>query len=221
MVTASPGAYALVGMGALVAGTTHAPITAILILFELTNDYRIILPVMLAVVFSTLVARKLNRESIYTLKLRRRGIVLRYGRDVNVLAGVRVEEVMTTSYNALHESAQLPEILRTISQCSDDFFPVVDADGDFVGTVGLNDVRVLFSDQTLNELVIASDLAHTEIPRLDPGETVESALEKFGPQGLDAMPVVDSKQRNKLVGLLRRDAVTSFYNRKLLERIRE
>jgi len=70
-------------------------------------------------------------------------------------------------------------------------------------------------------LVIASDLAHTEIPQLEPGESVERALEKFGPQGLDVMPVVDSKQQNKLVGLLRRDAVTAFYNRKLLERIRE
>ena len=128
---------------------------------------------------------------------------------------------MTTSYCALRETAQMPEILQAISESSDDYFPVVDANGDFVGTLGLHDVRALLSSQTLNELVIASDLAHTEIPHLEPGETVEAALEKFGPQGLDAMPVVDSGQQNKLVGLLRRDRVTAFYNRKLLERLRD
>jgi len=221
IMTASPGAYALVGMGALVAGTTHAPITAILILFELTNDYRIILPVMIAVVFSTLVARATVGDSIYTMKLRRRGIVLRHGRDINVLAGTRVQDVMSREFTAIPEGAKLPEILRAISRSTDNHFPVVDKRGDFVGTIGLSDVRLLLSEQTLNQLVIASDLAHTEIPRLDPDESVESALEKFGPQGLEAMPVVDSRHRNKLIGLLRHDAVMAFYNRKLLKRIED
>jgi CIC family chloride channel protein len=221
LVTASPGAYALVGMGAVVAGTTHAPITAILILFELTNDYRIILPVMVAVVFSTLVARRLCSDSIYTLKLRRRGIVLKQGRDMNVLAGTRVREVMIRAFDTIPENARLPEILRTISRSEASHFPVVDARGCIVGTLGLQDVRRLLSGPMPGELIIARDLAHTDIPWLDADESLEVALAKFGPQGLEAMPVVEGADRDRVVGMLRRDAVTSYYNRKLLERISE
>ena len=92
--TAPPGAYALVGMGAVVAATTHAPITAILIIFELTNEYRVILPLMTSCIIATLLANRLHPESIYTLKLMRRGVNLRAGQDINLLRGVRVREVM-------------------------------------------------------------------------------------------------------------------------------
>jgi len=221
ILTASPGAYALVGMGAVVAGTTHAPITAILILFEMTGDYRIILPVMVAVVFSTLVARRLCPDSIYSLKLRRRGVVLKYGRDVNVLAGAQVREVMNTELHAIPESARLPEILRIVSSSSDDHFPVVDARGDFIGTIGYQDLRQLLTGQVVSELIIARDLAHLDIPRLQPQESLESALTKFGPQGFEALPVVDEVREGRLVGILRRDSVTAFYNRRLFERLND
>jgi len=217
--TASPGAYALVGMGAVVAGTTHAPITAILILFELTGDYRIILPVMVAVVFSTLVARRLCPDSIYTLKLRRRGVVLKYGRDVNVLAGTLVKEVMSSEFCAIPENARLPQILQVVSQSTDDHFPVVDADGDFIGTIGYQDLRQLLTGKVVSELIIARDMAHLNIPHVTSGETLESALAKFGPHGWEALPVLDVARGGRLVGMLRRDSLTSLYNRRLLERL--
>ena len=75
----SPAAYALVGMAAVVAATTHAPLTAILMLFEITGNYKVILPIMMAAMVSTIIAQVLFRESIYTIKLKRRGI--RVGHD--------------------------------------------------------------------------------------------------------------------------------------------
>jgi CIC family chloride channel protein len=93
-VTAAPGAYALVGMAGMVAGTTHAPITALLIIFEMTSDYRVILPLMVTVVFSALVAGRLFEHSIYTVKLIKRGIDIRGGRDINVLRAHTVAEIM-------------------------------------------------------------------------------------------------------------------------------
>ncbi len=92
--TAQPGAYAIVGMGALVAGTTQAPIQAFLILFELTQNYKIIAPIMICCVISTFVARSVKKESIYTMKLLRRGVDIRAGRDVNVLKSMRVDDFM-------------------------------------------------------------------------------------------------------------------------------
>lgn len=218
LVTASPGAYALVGMGAVVAGTTHAPITAILILFEMTNDYRIILPVMVAVVFSTLVARRIFPDSIYTLKLRRRGIVLRQGRDMNVLAGAHVKDIMTTTFDTIPESARLPEILELISKSNELHFAVVDQQGDLIGSLGFQDVRQLLSGPMPSELIIARDLVHTDVLSLGPDDSLETALTRFEPQGLDALPVVDAARQGRLVGMLRRDAVTAYYSRKLLER---
>jgi CIC family chloride channel protein len=217
-VAAPPGAYALVGMGAMLAGTMHAPLTAILMLFELTNDYRIILPVMVAVVFSTLVARRFCRDSIYSLKLRRGGIVLKYGRDINVLARVPVRDVMSTRLSPIPEDAPLPEVLRHISAGEGDIFPVVSAKGELVGTIGFQDVRRWLVERALDEVVVAHDLARTDVPVLDAGQDLETAMEKFGPQGFEALPVLDGRE-GKLVGLLHRDAVTSFYNRRLLERL--
>ena len=93
-VTASPGAYSIVGMGAVVAATTHGPLSAILILFEMTGDYKIILPLMITCIISRLMAGRLLKESIYTFKLIRRGVDIRAGREVNVLKSISVKDVM-------------------------------------------------------------------------------------------------------------------------------
>ena len=94
--TAGAGAYALVGMGAVVAAGTHAPITAILIIFELTGSYEIILPLMISCIIATLLATRMQKGSIYTLKLLRRGIDIHKGKDANVLQAVLVREEMRT-----------------------------------------------------------------------------------------------------------------------------
>ncbi len=102
-----PGAYALVGMAAFFSGAAHAPVTAILILFEMTGDYGIILPLMLATVVSTLVSSVLSKDSIYTLKLTRRGVNLDQGRDVDVLETVSVGEIMSTDVPTVAQALSL------------------------------------------------------------------------------------------------------------------
>ncbi len=103
-ITATPGAYALVAMGGLVAGTTHAPITAIIIVFELTNDYRIILPLMITCIISTVISSKLSRESIYTLKLVLRNIHIKDGAEVNIMKSIFVKDVYTSHAETISES---------------------------------------------------------------------------------------------------------------------
>ena len=95
-ISAPPGAYALVGMAAFFSGAAHAPVTAILIMFEMTGDYQIILPLMFATVISTIIAHAISPESIYTLKLTRRGIHLQEGKDLDVMQSINVGEAMTT-----------------------------------------------------------------------------------------------------------------------------
>ncbi len=127
-ITAEPGAYAIVGMGAVVAATTHAPIQAFLITFELTQDYRIIPPLMICCVISTFVARGIKRESIYTLKLLRRGIDIQAGRDINVLKSMQVRDFMTWHPETVQEGMPLRNLIPILSNSQHTSFPVLNAE---------------------------------------------------------------------------------------------
>ncbi len=218
-VTATPGAYALVGMSAVVAGTTHAPLTAMLIIFEMTGDYRIILPVMLASVLSTLLSHKLSRESIYTMKLFRRGINLRAGKDVSILGTVLVREVMNQKWEPISNCMPLGKLLPFVESSSDSFFPVVDYKGDLEGTISFQDIRNLITKRSLDDLVIVKDVVSTNPMTLFPDETLLNALQKFGLQDVEALPVVERSSPRKLVGILKRGDVITYYNRKLIEKM--
>ncbi len=216
-VTATPGAYALVGMSAMVAGTIHAPITAMLIIFEMTGDYRIILPVMLASVVSTLLANKLNRDSIYTLKLSRRGITLKAGKDKTVLEGILVQEVMTTDWQTVPQNMPLSQLLRFVEQSRENIFPVLNQTGELEGILTLQDIRSVVTQRVLEDLVIVKDIMSTNAPTITLDENLGSALSKFEVRDFDGLPVVDKHNPKKLLGILKRSDIISFYNKRLLE----
>ncbi|KPL04169.1 MAG: hypothetical protein AMJ90_01780 [candidate division Zixibacteria bacterium SM23_73_2] len=216
---ASPGAYALVGMSALVAGTTHATITAMLIIFEMTADYRIILALMLASVLSTLLSNRLSRgESIYTLKLVRRGVNLRAGKDVSILSTTLVREVMSKSWEKIPHSMSWGRLLEFVENSKYSFFPVVNSKDELEGMLSLQDIRNLITKRGLENLVIVRDVVPGYTQILFEDETLANALPKFGLQDVEALPVVDRGNRKKLIGVLRRSDIISFYNRKLIER---
>lgn len=215
--TASYGAYALVGMSAVVAGTTHAPITAMLIIFEMTGDYRIILPLMLASVVSTLVANKLMQDSIYTMKLSRRGISLKAGKDKTLLEGIMVQEVMTKSWQYLPQNMPLSQLLQFVEQSTENVFPVQNQKAELIGILTLQDIRSVVTKRVLEDLVIVEDIISHNYPSVTPDENLGSALAKFELRDLEGLPVVDKHNPRKLVGILRRADIISFYNKRLLE----
>ncbi|UCC43106.1 MAG: chloride channel protein [Candidatus Zixiibacteriota bacterium] len=218
--TASPGAYALVGMAAMVAGTTHAPITAMLIIFEMTGDYRIILPLMVAVVFASLVAGKLFSQSIYTAKLVKRGIDIREGKDVSVLRSHRVREVMDTNFETIHASTSLLDIFRRIEHSHESYFVVERADGRLKGVISFQDIRNLLTQHDLDYLVIAQDLVAPDTAVLYTSDDLETAQRLFGLKGFVLLPVVDKNFPDRVVGVVRREELTDYYNRRLLETLR-
>ena len=144
----NPGAYAIVGMAALFAGAARAPITSILIVFEMTGDYQLILPLMLATVLSTLLAEHMLSESIYTLKLKLRGITLEGGRDVDIMEGVTVEEVMSRDFNTVDIDVTLSECTQLFSETHRHGFPILDHDGALCGIITIGDVDRAIQDQT-------------------------------------------------------------------------
>ncbi len=220
-ITATAGAYALVGMAALVAGTTHAPITALLIIFEMTSDYRIILPLMVAVVFSTLVARKIFEPSIYTIKLIRKGIFLKAGKDTAILQASKVSEVMDGDFETIPTNMPLVKIMETIESSKETNFVVIDRQERFVGTLSLQHILGIITQHTLDYLIIAKDIASTDFVTVCPDDDLEIAQKRFALADSSFIPVVNRDDPSLILGVLRREALVQYYNRKLIESFKQ
>jgi len=215
--TAPPGAYALVGMSSLFAAVAHAPITSVLIVFEMSGDYHLILPLMLATVHATLLSQYLRRESIYTLKLVRRGIRLERGRDIDVMQGVTVAEVMTTPVDTVPANLPLPALAEEFSRTHHHGFPVLDDQGELYGVVTLQDLERAFQNQMDQQT--AGDIATRAVVVAYPDETMWSALRKMAPRDLSRLPVVERNNPKRLVGLLRRSDLVKAYNTGIMRRL--
>ncbi|MCL7451488.1 MAG: chloride channel protein [Anaerolineae bacterium] len=209
-ITAAPGAYALVGMAAVFAGAARAPITSILILFEMTDDYRIILPLMLATVISTILAEHLNRESVYTLKLVRRGVRLEQGRDIDVMQGVLVGEAMTTDVDTVSADLSLVELERVFAESHHHGFPVLDEHGDLFGIVTLQDLGRAAERGPLEGRTVR-DIATRSLLTALSDEPMWVALKRLGTRDVGRLPVVERDNPRHLVGLIRRSDIVRAY----------
>jgi len=217
-VTASSGAYSLVGMGAIVAGTTHAPITSILILFELTDDYRIILPLMMTCILSAVTASQLKRESIYTMKLVRRGIDVRSGKEVSILKSMLVRDFMVRDVASVSETIPLNSLLHLIKESTHSYFPVLNNREELVGIISLRDIRHILLEESLMDLVIAKDIMSEDVITLASDQNLYDAMGKFGIKDIGQLPVVDKDNPKKVVGMLKRTDVIVAYNNAVLRR---
>jgi chloride channel protein, CIC family len=212
-----PEAYGMVGMGAMIAGATDAPITGILLVFEMTNDYAIMLPLMLTVVIAHTIARRLEPDSLYSGWLRRRGESVMHGADRDTLAGLRVADAYDRDAVVLDENAPVHNVMLHLDNTDQVYFPVVDADGLLVGVVAIADLgEVTANSGNLAELIVAADVARpTET--VTPDDTLLDAIRKMGVRGAAAVPVVDAGN-GRYLGLITRSQVLSLYERSVSER---
>ena len=214
-----PGAYALVGMGAVVAAGAHAPLTAIVIIFELTGDYKIILPLMISCIIATLLSTGLQKGSIYTLKLIRRGVDVRQGMSVNVLEHMRAAEAMRAEGAEGAQVGPAEGLLAVMSRFIDrpgEAVFVVDDDGNLLGSITIDDIRPLMADpQAVSSLIIARDLMREEgFPIFHPDDSLDEVMRGFGNYRFQA-PVVEGR---RLVGSLWPQDVIETYNAEVLKR---
>jgi len=209
-----PEAYAIVGMGALVAASTHAPITGILLVFEMTNDYALVLPLMLATVISYLVAHRLEPDSLYSGWLRRRGERIEHGTDETALAALRVRDAFDEHARVIHEREEVGQLLDHLGHDDQLVFPVVDANGSLRGVIDLADLgRVAKDYGNLGSIVLAIDLAHPA-ETVTPNETLLDATRRMGVRGVSALPVVDAVS-GQVLGLVSRHHVLAAYERSI------
>ena len=217
-VTASPGAYSIVGMGAVVSATTHGPLSAMLILFEMTGNYKIILPLMLSCIVATIFAGQLMKESIYTLKLVRRGIDIREGKEVNVLKSMFVKDVMNRHVETVSESSALAEMTDLISKSKFNSFPVLNAENKLVGILSFNDYSEALFDEDLKDLVVAKDLASENVVTVLADDDLYTALGKISRKDFSTMPVVSPDDPTNLVGIVTRRDIIGAYEKAVLKK---
>ena len=217
-ITASPGAYSIVGMGAVVSATTHGPLTAILILFEMTSDYKIILPLMLACIIATIASGQFLRDSIYTLKLARRGVDIKEGKEINVLKSMFVKDVMNTHVETMSEALPLVKMTEKISKSKFNSFPVLNAQNELTGILSFNDYNEAIFDENLKGLVVAGDLATTDLVTITMEENLWTALEKISAKDFAVLPVVSGPEANKLEGVVSRRDIIGAYNKAVLKK---
>ena len=217
-VTASPGAYSIVGMGALVSATTHGPLSAMLILFEMTGNYKIILPLMLSCILATIFAGQLMKDSIYTLKLARRGINIREGKEVNVLKSMFVKDVMNRHVETIEESSALVEMTDKISKSKFNSFPVLNAENKLAGILSFNDYSEAIFDEDLMDLVVAKDLMSENVITVLADDDLYTALGKISRKDFSTMPVVSPDDPADLVGIVTRRDIIGAYEKAVLKK---
>jgi CIC family chloride channel protein len=217
--TASAGGYALVGMGAVVAATSHTPLSAILILFEITQRIEIIPALMTACVLATVVASRLQRESIYTLGLKRRGVELGAHEEANPLKALFVSDVLDRAPDVVQESAGFGALIDLIVRSDHTEFFVVNARGELLGTIYLAELRrVLLERDHLSRVVVAGDLVEAGRPTATPDDSLDFAMQIFAAENVDEIAVVDAADPRRLVGSVRKRDVIHAWNQELMRR---
>jgi CIC family chloride channel protein len=229
---ASPGAFGLVGMGTMVAAATHAPMTAIFLLFELTRDYNVVVPIMITAVTSTIVARRLVPESIDEYELVRRGLNLHADGRTRVLRQFFVDGLVARDVVPVREDATVEELVTAVTRSRHAITPVVDARGAFVGVVGIDDLRPVLLDSRSWKERRVDGLVRRGLPVLAPGDTLFDALQLMVGHALEEVVVVDDAPGGDpsaetggsapaaavVAGLLKRSELQSFYQQRLLAR---
>ncbi|NQU64800.1 MAG: chloride channel protein, partial [SAR324 cluster bacterium] len=213
-----PGSYALVGMGAFLAASTHAPMTSIFLLFELTSNYQVIIPIMFASVIGVMVTRRLCPDSLDSMELSRQGIYLHKGTEANLLNSIQVATVMKREFEKLQETMSFAEFLAYFPSSKAQYYPIIDSDNNLTGVVSFQDIREIMLEEGLEHVVVMKDLAETDVITLFPGDNLTDAIRKLGIKDISAIPVVNPEFPTKILGILERKDVIDAYNKAILMR---
>jgi len=217
--TATAGAYATVGIGAFLAATTHAPLTAIFLLFEMTGNYMIIVPVMLTAVLGTMTASWLYDDSIDTVDFTREGIDIHEGREVAIMKSVKVGKAITEDVDFISENANINHLLELFRLARNSFyFPVVNHKGLMVGVVSMQDVKTILHSEEERVCHLVGSICTRDVIMLTPDTNLYEAMKLFDIKGIDEIPVVESLEEPWVLGMLKRQEVIAAYNHEMLKR---
>ncbi len=209
-------AYAIVGMGAVAGAVLGAPISTILMIFELTGDYQLTIGVMIATVLASLLARHIFGFSFFTRQLDLRGLNLRSGREQGLLREALVRGVMREDFAAVPHNSAMSVIRKGLQSAPYGELFVIDGDGRLHGTIMLSDLAESAFDTELDELLTAEDVLRHQPPVLAMDDDLEAAMTLMDTVQEPIIAVIDNRESQKIVGYVRQRDVLLAYNRALL-----
>lgn len=221
--TAIPG-FTVLGMGGVLAGMTRAPFLAIIMIAELTQNEDLILPMMIISVLSIAGARLFERESVYVEELREAGVKWEENLEETALSNMKVKDIMRTGVQLISNTLPLAEVMSAFMRSHDFYLFVGDREGRLVGVIDMNDLKEIMSDPTLGDaefrkVVIADDIMRP-IPVVTPDEPLTSVNDKLWLRDLGWLPVVDTEQNRKFMGIITRRDLLGAIDREVLRNSR-
>jgi CIC family chloride channel protein len=214
----SSGAFAMVGMGAFLAAATHAPMTGIFLLFEITSSYQVIVPIMITCVTGVTICRRIHRYSLETYDLARAGIDLEAGKERNVMKSLLVGDVMNRNPAAVAENMTLREFTQFVAASKETNFPLVNQAGELTGILSVQDFMGVVFEEDLLDLVVVKEIATHTVITAHEDEDLDQTMRKIGYRNIEQLPVVDRETHRKLIGIISRRDIVSAYNRALMRR---
>ena len=214
-------AYTLVGLGAVSGAVLGAPISTILIVFELTANYALTIAVMLAVVIATVITQQVRGHSFFTWQLERRGINIKGGRESSLMMTTHVSDVMSHQFTPVAQTLNINGVREKLLTAPHGELFVVDENSALLGTITLEDLSDSAFDHSIDDVVNASDVARLHPPSLSANDSLEAALKMMQDTGEEHVAVVEDRTSMKLIGFLHEIDVMLIYNRALIDARRE
>ncbi len=216
--TAEQGAYALVGMGGVLAGITHAPLTAIMMIFEQTNNYQIVLPLMFVCIVSHFTTRLFKGRSLDEESLRRRGVVLPTGLEAGVMQSLRVEDIMHDDVPAVSQSVPFPMVVEQFLKEPYNNLYVVNSEGKFLGAIRLHSLKEMLHQGESLSSVIADDLVDDSFQFVTPRQNLADVMDIFWRENAERLPVIDSPADRKLIGWISKRDLLGVYSQEIMHK---
>ncbi|MFP4621940.1 MAG: chloride channel protein [Bacteroidales bacterium] len=200
--------FALAGMGGLIAGVLHAPLTGMFLIAEITGGYALIFPLMITATISYAIAKIFERYSVYTYQLGRRGELFTHDKDKMVLTILKVRNLIETNFKPINETAKLGDLVKVIAQSERNIVPVLDDEENLKGIVFLNDIRHIMFDRDKYDHVYVRELMYMPGTIVHPDESMEEVAKKFQNTKHYNLPVLEN---GKYLGFVSRANVFSAY----------
>lgn len=209
--------FVLVGMGAVLGGANTMPISAILIIFEMTQDHTFILPLMLAVIISSMFVQIILKGSVQSLHLEAEGFRISEGRMANLLRSIYVNDVELQRIDLVNENTPLPELIVQLVESPNSSFYTINSKGELCGIITENEMRPIITEyEIVKNVLVARDVANPEITIVHTSDDLDYILNLFGKSNVDQFPVVDTNDPSSVLGAITRQKVISVYNRESL-----
>ncbi|MCF8240253.1 MAG: chloride channel protein [Melioribacteraceae bacterium] len=209
-----PTTYILVSMGAVLGGINSIPISAILIIFEMTQDYTFILPLMLAVVLSTTLVQIVLKGSIHVKHLEREGYNISQGRESNILRQLTVEDVMKKEIQIVPYDLSLTKLISMLMESPFSTFYTTNDSGDINGIITQNELRPIISEyEQVRDMLVAGDIASNQVISVETSDDLEKVMKIFGKEDLDELLVRSSEISGEILGIISKQDVIKAYNK--------